>query len=115
MTSQVESLKKKNHALKMQVHHLKKKLDKVEMPPSAKNTSPSSTTTRKRIEAVQTTLTEFLPEKQVDFVMSQIRSATRKAKCRRWTYKDKAFALSLLHSSPKTYHLLDKVFALPSV
>lgn len=34
---------------------------------------------------------------------------------RRWSEKEKVFALALLHSSPKTYKLLRKVLALPSV
>ena len=38
-----------------------------------------------------------------------------KNKGQRWTPKDKALALSLLHSSPKTYKLLQRIFKLPSV
>ncbi len=33
----------------------------------------------------------------------------------KWSCTDKSFALSLMHSSPKTYRLLRKVFNLPSV
>ena len=33
----------------------------------------------------------------------------------RWSTDHKSLALSLLHSSPKTYKLLRKVFSLPSV
>lgn len=43
------------------------------------------------------------------------RCSTWKGRGRRWSLSDKALALSLLHSSPKTYRLLQKVFALPSV
>lgn len=64
---------------------------------------------------LQLQLSEYISGQKLDFIMSQIRSAIKKAKGHRWTYKDKAFALSLLHSSPKTYRLLQKVFHLPSV
>ena len=47
--------------------------------------------------------------------MSQIHASQRKSRGLRWTNEDKALALSLLHSSPKTFRLLRKVFSLPSV
>ena len=50
-----------------------------------------------------------------DFIMSQIKSFMRKPRRHHWTDKGKALALSLLHSSPKTYCLLRKTFKLPSV
>ena len=70
---------------------------------------------QKKIANLQILLSEFLSGQKLDFVMSQIRCAVTKARGRRWTYKDKAFALSLLHSSPKTYRLLRRIFDLPSV
>ena len=60
-------------------------------------------------------LSHFLSGTQLQFVMSQIRMSSRSTRGRRWTVKDKSLALSLLHSSPKTYRLLGKVFALPSI
>ena len=37
----------------------------------------------------------------------------KQPKGRRWTANQKSFALSVLHSSPETYILLSKIFALP--
>ena len=47
-------------------------------------------------------------------VQTQIINSDRKAQGRRWTIKDKAIALSLYHSSPKTYRILCKIITLPS-
>ena len=52
---------------------------------------------------------------QLHFVISQIRVGLRGPRGRRWTVADKTLALSLLHSSPKTYRLLRSIFTLPSV
>ena len=52
---------------------------------------------------------------QLQFVMSQVNAANRNIRGCRWTSKDKALALSLLHSSPKTYRVLRRIFAMPSV
>lgn len=49
-----------------------------------------------------------------DFVLSRIQCASRKAKGRRWSRKDKALTISLFHSSPKTYGVLQRVFYFPS-
>ena len=47
--------------------------------------------------------------------MAQVRASIRRPKGRRWTTADKALALSLLHSSPRSYRILRRVFFLPSV
>ena len=69
---------------------------------------------KKKLLELRTSLAEFLPHGQLQFVMSQLNSAVRRARGRRWTNSDKAFALSLLHASPKTYRKLRHVFSLPS-
>ena len=69
----------------------------------------------RRLLELKTDLSEHLSSSQVQFVMSQVRQGGKSLQGRRWTEKDKTFALSLLHSSPKTYKLLRKVFALPSI
>lgn len=51
----------------------------------------------------------------MQFVLSQVRASMKKTRGVRWTTGDKALALSLLHSCPKTYRLLRKTFSLPSV
>ena len=76
----------------------------------------AATRQKKQLLELRTTMADFLSKEQVEFFMSQLRGAiARKDRGRRWTTSDKAFALSLLHSSPKTYRLLRQVFALPSV
>ena len=109
-------LQKKIHALKMQVVRLKKKIVRKHDNLSVKKLVNESKASKKRMAHLQTQLAEYLSGQKLTFVMSQIRSAVRKsANGRRWSYKDKAFALSLLHSSPKTYRLLQRIFDLPSV
>jgi len=48
------------------------------------------------------------------FIESQIRTQSKKARGRRFTFDDKVFALSVFKQSGKAYRLLQKVFALPS-
>ena len=69
----------------------------------------------KKIADLRVRLSEFLSGFQLEFVMSQLKCATKSAKGFRWTVKDKSFALSIYHSGPKTYRLLKKVFSLPSI
>ena len=57
----------------------------------------------------------FISGSQLEFVMSQLRGATRKAKGVQWTSKDKALALLLLHFSPKTFRIMRKIFTMPSI
>lgn len=60
-------------------------------------------------------LVHYFTGHQLQFVISQVRASTKKKSGLRWTTRDKALALSLLHSCPKTYRLLRKTFFLPSV
>lgn len=117
LISQQGQLQRKNHALKMQVHRLKKRILRKYGNVSVRRTIERETkaSQQRKIEHLQKLLSEFLSGQKLDFVMSQVRCALKKAKGRRWTYKDKALALSLLHSSPKTYRLLRRIFDLPSV
>ena len=115
-SEQIADLERKNHALKMQVHQLKRKLRKYTTPAATvKLQSNSRLSKARKIADLQSQLADYISGPKLDFVMSQIRSAVKKSKGRRWTFKDKALALSLLHSSPKTYRLLQRIFDLPSV
>lgn len=58
-------------------------------------------------------LKDMLTSRQYDFVASQIRAGRRKPKGRRWTSKDKAFALNICHHSPAAYKLLRRFLAFP--
>lgn len=49
-----------------------------------------------------------------NFILSQIRTQSKKPQGRRFSIDDKVFALSLFKQSGKAYRLLQKVFALPS-
>ena len=60
-------------------------------------------------------LRPYLSESQLHFVLTQVNMGTKAARGRRWNVRDKALALSLMHSSPRTYHLLRTLFALPAV
>lgn len=59
-------------------------------------------------------VSHHLTGQALDFVSTQIMLSKVNPKGRRYTSTDKALALSLYHSSPKTYQLLRKIFALPS-
>ena len=60
-------------------------------------------------------LGHYLSGAAFTFVESQINLHGKKARGRRWSSKDKATALSLLHSSSKSYQLLSKIFTLPTI
>ncbi|GBM70908.1 hypothetical protein AVEN_238067-1 [Araneus ventricosus] len=49
-----------------------------------------------------------------DFVTSQLRMQCKKSKGRRWSAKEKSFALQIYLHSPSAYKLLKKYFAFPT-
>ncbi len=51
---------------------------------------------------------------KLNFLLSQMKSQTKKLRGRRYCVNDKIFALSLFKQSPKCYRLLQKTFALLS-
>ena len=65
-------------------------------------------------EAIET-VSQYLQGPALDFFKTQISASKVKFQGYKWSEKDKSFALTLFHSSPKTYKLLANVFALPSV
>ena len=101
-------LRKKLNNYRLRVYRLKQKVRKLEM------NEGKSTSTKKKIERIGESISEFVKGPKYDFIMSQIRNATVKSAGKRWTYRDKSFALSLYHSSPKTYKLLRNALDLPS-
>ena len=103
------NLRKKLNNYRVKVHRLKHQLQKQKL----KGPNPAKST-KQKIENIGKAIAEFVDGQKYDFIMSQIKNAKKKNCNKRWTYKDKAFALSLLHSSPKTYRLLRKVLDLPS-
>ena len=60
-------------------------------------------------------LSQYLSGTLLNFVISQLKASRCKKQGRRWTPKDKSLALSIYHSSPRTYRILKKAFLLPSV
>ena len=62
---------------------------------------------------LQTGLRRMLNETTYNFMLSQIRMQQKKPKGRRFTYRDKIFALSLLKQSGRAYKFLSRVFSLP--
>ena len=99
-----------------QVHRLKKSASSV----AAKKVVGQALTTarhasvKSKLASLKVQLSEYVSGQSLEFVMSQLAMSQRVPRGRRWSSQQKAFSLSLLHSSPKTYKLLRKVFALPS-
>ncbi len=73
------------------------------------------TRARYQLQSLESSLKKYLHGPQLQFVMSQLQSSSKKARRFRWTDKDKSFALSLYHASPKAYRLLRKTFSLPTL
>ena len=59
-------------------------------------------------------LSKYFSGPTLAFFMTQVRLASKKARGRRYNHHDKATALALYYSSPKTYRLLRKLFSLPT-
>ncbi len=111
-TSTKDSLikKKLRHKLnnyRQKLFRLRKKINKSNI--------RSTVATNKKIETIGNAISEFVQGPQYDLIMSQLKNAKKHARGKRWTYKDKSLALSLFHSSPKTYRLLQSILALSSV
>lgn len=87
------------------VHRLQKKVQE----------SPKGHPCKDKVEKLTQDLSDYLSGPVLDFVCCQIRVGKVKNKGQRWTPHDKTIALSLYHSSPKTYRLLQRIFRLPSV
>ena len=68
-----------------------------------------------KVEQLKHDLSQYMSGPTLDFVMCQVREGTKKPRGRRWSPHDKSLAMSLLHSGPKTYRLLQKIFKLPGV
>lgn len=58
---------------------------------------------------------KYMAGPQYEFWCSQIKQGRKNPKGHRWTTKEKAFALTLFHASPKCYKLLRKTVKLPSI
>ena len=60
-------------------------------------------------------LADHLKGNTLEFVMTQIKMASKSKHALRWSCGEKSLALSFFHSSPKTYRLLQKLFKLPII
>ena len=99
-----------------QVHRLKQRSLKMSLAKKLVKKAVSERTSLKRkLADLRVQLSEFLSGVKLEFVMSQLQCATKKSRGFRWSSRDKALALSLLHSSPKAYRLLHKIFSMPCV
>ena len=99
-----------------QVHRLKQRSLKMSLAKKLVKKAVSERTSLKRkLADLRVQLSEFLSGVKLEFVMSQLQCATKKSRGFRWSSRDKALALSLLHSSPKAYRLLRKIFSMPCV
>ena len=102
------NLRKKLNSYRLRVFRLKQKVCKLEIKEG------KSTSVKKKISRIGESISEFVSGSKYDLIMLQIRNAPVKSAGKRWTYKDKSLALSLYHSSPKTYRLLRNALDLPS-
>ena len=67
-----------------------------------------------KVARILSELSGFLPPQTMEFVKTQVKMSDRSKQGRRWTSKDKMFALSIYYQSQKAYKLLRKIFYLPS-
>ena len=56
-----------------------------------------------------------MPETSRNFIISQFRNVNRNKYHRKFTMKDKVFALALFKRSPNAYRFMQQIFLLPSV
>lgn len=109
-------LRKKLSNYRIKVHRLRQKIKKTEQNAKlAKGKRATKAATAKKLADLADSISDYVSGPQFDFIMSQLKNASKISGAKRWTCKDKSFALSLLHSSPKAYRLLRKVLDLPSV
>ena len=67
-----------------------------------------------KLQKLKSLLPEFLSGQALDFVLGQVQQHSKSPHARRWSPKDKAFAMPFFHSSRKAYERLEKTFAMPS-
>ena len=98
----IERLKRENQRLRTKVCRLKTK---------ALKEKEKTWTKSEAIDIVS----QFISGPALDFVRSQIQLSDRNSKGKRYSDKDKIFALSLYHYSPKCYKMMRKIFSLPGL
>ena len=96
--------KLKNQKLRTRISRLKTR--NMKLKPTMKSDS-----VQRSVNSVSTLLIGETKE----FFETQVKLHSKAQKGRRYSAKEKAFALSIYHSSPKCYRLLCKTFALPSI
>ena len=99
-------------ALKKKVESQRKRLKRLRQNNSASVTR-RVTNSRKDIDMLKSMSSRYLKPETHQFFCGQLdRSLIKKGK---WTTRDKSNAISMYHSSPKLYRLLQKQFCLPSI
>ena len=107
-TPRKRKLKGQISYLRLKVHRLNKRMEKLKNPAEPEMT-------KREIKQVFHSLDKLLPSKTAKFVKSQITAHKRKSSFgNRWTLNDKMFALSIFYHSRKAYRLLRNLFILPS-
>ena len=116
-SSEVKHLMTSKQRLKTQVCRLRRKLKMEQKTPCRSSPVDNKLQDKKRkskkVDRLCNGLADILSGPALDFVVCQVQQAKRKKHGLRWNCKDKALALSLFHSSPRTYKLLQKVSNLP--
>ena len=100
-----DTLTKQNQKLRTKISRLRMHLK-----------TPSKKVTRaQNVKNAISSVSDLLSGNVKEFFITQLKMSGRSRYGYRWTEQDKAFALTIFHSSPKCYRLLAKSFALPSV
>ena len=95
---------RKIQTLRTQLYRANKKSDQLK---------PDSRT--KKVQKAIDLVSELFDGSLRDFFVTQLKLSGRAKKGNRYSNDDKAFALSLFHTSPKCYRLLKKLIYLPSI
>ena len=113
-TPQEKSLKRKLQNERAKTSRLRKKMKLVDNSNSNDCVETVSADQQSDFDSLKPLLSKYLSPEACDFILTQVRVAGLSKHARRWTYKDKSFALALFHASRKAYFLIRKIFSLPS-
>ena len=104
--------KRKIKALGSKLDRLRRKLNP---PTNIRKSNIRDMVHRRKVQQAITAVTPCFSGPALRLVQTQLKMSSRKTKGFRWNTKDKGIALTLLHSCPKAYSILSKIFSLPSV
>lgn len=107
----IRALKRKVRSQQSKLYRLRKKVKTLN---KDRGQEKARSKQKEKVELI-TQLARFLNGPALKFVTAQIRQGKKRPNGMRWKKDDKALALTLYRSSPRTYRLLRNIFSLPSV